>query len=291
MSSPFAARPLAELLTRRLRQWRTMRSLRRRASIDIDPATLAPDARFAFRCNLCGTDNGATLASLDRESLNCAGCRSNVRFRAMAHLVVAETCGMRVPLPELPINKHIRGIGLSDADAYAVPLAAKFDYTNTFFHTEPRLDIARADIERYGGCDFIIASDVFEHVEPPVSRAFANAYRLLRPGGRMIFTVPFTLDDDTVEHFPDLFDWRVEEDQGRWRLTNRTADGRVAQYDDLVFHGGPGTTLEMRVFSRDGLLREFESAGFSRVRIAAEPCLPFGIHWPEPWSVPLVAYR
>jgi prevent-host-death family protein len=27
-----------------------------------------------------------------------------------------------------------------------------------------------------------------------------------------------------------------------------------------------------------------------RVRIADEPWLPFGIHWPEPWSVPLVAY-
>ena len=47
----------------------------------------------------------------------------------------------------------------------------------------------------------------------------------------------------------------------------------------------------MRVFSRDGLMREFASAGFSRVRIAAESYLQFGIHWPEPWSVPLVAYR
>ena len=27
-----------------------------------------------------------------------------------------------------------------------------------------------------------------------------------------------------------------------------------------------------------------------QVRLAAEPYLPFGIHWPEPWSVPFVAY-
>ena len=33
-----------------------------------------------------------------------------------------------------------------------------------------------------------------------------------------------------------------------------------------------------------------DSAGFARVRVASEPYLPFGIHWPEPWSVPLVAY-
>ena len=61
-------------------------------------------------------------------------------------------------------------------------------------------------------------------------------------------------------------------------------------FDHLVFHGGPGSTLEMRIFSRAGLEREFADAGFARVRFAAEPYLPFGIHWPEPFSVPMVAY-
>jgi hypothetical protein len=45
----------------------------------------------------------------------------------------------------------------------------------------------------------------------------------------------------------------------------------------------------MRMFSRDALLRELDRAGFVAVRIADEPYLPFGIHWPEPWSVPIVA--
>jgi SAM-dependent methyltransferase len=292
MFGPFAAaRPLAQRLSHRLRRWRATRRAQRGLLPDIDPATLAPDARFPFRCNLCGTDNSATLATLDRESLNCAGCNSNVRFRAMAHLVVRELFDADIALPDLPANKSIRGIGLSDADAYALPLAAKFDYVNTFFHTEPRLDIANPDFGRYGDCDFIVASDVFEHVTPPVSRAFVNARRLLKSDGKLIFTVPFTLEPHTVEHFPGLHDWSVDADEGRWRLTNRAADGSVTRYEELVFHGGPGSTLEMRVFSRDGLLREFDRAGFSRVRIAAEPCLRFGIHWPEPWSVPLVAYR
>jgi SAM-dependent methyltransferase len=291
---PFtAARPLAQRLTHRLRRWRAAVARRGGAPPDIDPASLAPGARFAFRCNLCGTDNSATLVSLDRESLNCAGCHSNVRFRAMAHLVVRELFDADIALPDLPVNKAIRGIGLSDADAYARPLAAKFDYVNTYFHTQPRLDIAAVDFARHdaGAHDFIVASDVFEHVAPPVLRAFVNARRLLKPGGRLILTVPFTLAPDTVEHFPGLHDWRIDQHEGRWRLTNRCADGRVTRHDDLVFHGGPGTTLEMRVFSRDGLMRDFDRAGFSRVRIAAEPCLRFGIHWPEPWSVPLVAYR
>jgi hypothetical protein len=101
--------------------------------------------------------------------------------------------------------------------------------------------------------------------------------------------VPFSLEGDTQEHYPELGDFRVVEERGAWRLHNRTADGREQTFDNLVFHGGPGTTLEMRLFSRAALRREFDRAGFSDVRVAAEPWLPFGIVWPEPWSVPMVA--
>lgn len=258
--------------------------MRRRRAPALDGATIA------YRCNLCGGANEGTLAALSREALTCAHCVSNVRFRAMAYLVIKELLGRALTLPEVPVRKDIAGIGLSDAETYAKPLAKKFAYENTFYHTEPRLDIANLDEARVGRYDFVIASDVFEHVVPPVSRAFVNARRLLKPAGFFIFTVPFTLERDTREHFPDLHDWSLAEDKGAWTLTNRTRDGREQKFSDLVFHGGPGSTLEMRVFSRAALEREFKDAGFARMRIAAEPYLPFGIHWPEPWSVPIVGY-
>ncbi len=260
------------------------------ADTDTDPARLDPDAPIRFRCNLCGSPNVAPLKSLSRESPSCWRCRSNVRFRSIAHLVVTELLGAPLRLPDVPERRDLCGVGLTDAGAYATPLAARFSYTNTYYHTEPRLDIADVADEHFGRYDFLIASDVFEHVAPPVSRAFANARRMLKPGGRFIFTVPFSLEPATVEHFPDLHDWSMEERDGRRVLVNRTAAGRTQAFDNLVFHGGDGTTLEMRLFSRDALLREFERAGFARVRIAAEPYLPFGIVWPEPWSVPMVAY-
>ena len=103
--------------------------------------------------------------------------------------------------------------------------------------------------------------------------------------------MPFSLDAETVEHFADLYDWHMEPRDGGFRLVNRAADGTVTTHDNLIFHGGPGATLEMRLFSRAALEREFARAGFARLRIADEPYLPFGIYWPEPWSVPMVAYR
>ena len=131
---------------------------------------------------------------------------------------------------------------------------------------------------------------MFEHVTPPVAVAFRNAHALLAAGGVFIFSVPFMFADDTVEHFPDLHDWQIEQRDGRFRVVNRTRDGRVQVFDDPVFHGGPGTTLEMRVFSRAALLRHFAEAGFGTSRIADERCATFGIAWPEPFSVPMVAY-
>ena len=279
------ARLLAQRETLRFLAWRRWRD-----GSGGDPARIRPGARVPFICNLCGTPNAGTLAALSREALTCTHCGSNVRFRAMAYLVTKEVLGSPMLLPDLPEHKEITGVGLSDAINYAAPLAARFSYENTFYHTDPRLDIVDVDASRLGRYDFIIASDVFEHVEPPVARAFANARRMLRPGGKFIFTVPFTLDGDTREHFPELHEWSLAESDGAWTLTNRTREGRVQTFTDLVFHGGPGSTLEMRLFSLKALEREFKDAGFARIRIAAEPYLPFGIHWPEPWSVPMVAY-
>jgi SAM-dependent methyltransferase len=206
------------------------------------------------------------------------------------HLLTTELFGRSMTIPELPLRRDVVGMGLSDAEHYAKRLREKLDYTNTFFHREPRLDIAAAPDDLTGRFDFIIASDVFEHIAPPVSRGFASARRLLKPHGVLIFSVPFSLEPETREHFPELNDYRLIEVGAGWRLENRTADGRMQVFTDLTFHGGPGATLEMRRFSRSGLVREFAAAHFAGVRIADEPCLAYGIVWPEPWSVPMVGY-
>jgi len=243
-----------------------------------------------FRCNICGGACSVPEAALQREVPSCTRCGSTVRTRAIVHLLTTELFGRSMTIRELPRRRDIGGIGLSDSENYAKRLSDRLGYTNTFFHQEPMLDIAAAPEDLTHRFDFIIASDVFEHIAPPVSRAFVNARRLLKPHGVFIFSVPYSLEPETREHFPELNDYRLIEVDGSWRLENRTADGRTQVFTDLIFHGGPGCTLEMRLFSRSGLLREFTTAGFAGVRIADESQPACGIAWPEPWSVPMVAY-
>ncbi|MEP6656350.1 MAG: class I SAM-dependent methyltransferase [Betaproteobacteria bacterium] len=249
----------------------------------------AEDGAIAFVCNLCGTPNTVAPAALSRETPSCHRCASTVRFRAVAHLVCTELLQHDATLTELPVRNDLRGIGLSDDDRYAHALAAHFNYTNTWFDASPQLDIMRLPESMAGQYDFLIASDVFEHVAPPVQIAFINARRLLKPGGVFIFTVPFSLDAESVEHFPELNEFHLEQRNGQWRLHNITRDGRAESFGNLVFHGGPGRTLEMRLFSQAALMEHFASAGFRSWRIASEPCAVHGIAWPEPWSVPIVA--
>ena len=270
---------------------RLLRDARARLGLDEAQRSLEPDrdGRLAFRCNLCNARNRVAPALLSREATSCDNCGSTVRFRSIAHLLVHELLGKDCALTKLRPRRDIRGIVLSDAEAYAKPLARLFDYTNTFFHAPPRLDITDVPQALRGVHDFVIASDVFEHVAPPVDRAFQGARSLLRADGVLILTVPFSLEAETVEHFPDLHDFRIVEVDGERRLHNRTIDGREQAYDGLMFHGGDGATLEMRLFSRDALERGLRKAGFTRVRFADDPCARFGIVWPKPWSVPIVA--
>ncbi len=41
-----------------------------------------------------------------------------------------------------------------------------------------------------GSVDLVLSSDVFEHIPEPYE-AHAEVYRILKPGGRHVFTVPF----------------------------------------------------------------------------------------------------
>jgi SAM-dependent methyltransferase len=225
---------------------------------------------------------------IDRERPSCDRCHSTVRMRAVIHTLSMELFGKSLPLPEFPRRNDLRGLGISDWSGYADTLARKLDYSNTFYHREPFLDLKDVPGAYTGKFDFIICSDVLEHVEPPVNKAIVNLYRMLSPNGVLLLTVPYTLGEGgTLEHFPELHRYTVIYTPFGKFLLNLTRDLRVQGFKDLVFHGGTGSTLEMRVFTRDGLLLALEAAGFSRILIHEDPYPEFGILWKTNWSLPI----
>ena len=79
----------------------------------------------------------------------------------------------------------------------------------------------------------------------------------------MTFSLPYSLEPDTHEHLPELCNYRLVDVDGCWRLENRAVHRRQQLFSALVFHGGPGSSLEMRLFSRNDPIREFADAGFA----------------------------
>ncbi|MDR5881722.1 class I SAM-dependent methyltransferase [Caballeronia sp. LZ032] len=259
------------------------------------PMSDSNQQRIQFACNICGTANEVEKSRLTREEPSCSSCGSTVRMRSIVQVLTTELFGKSLTIDEIwPPRPDIVGIGMSCWDVYVNRLMHKLRYTNTFYHQEPFLDITKIDPSMEGTLDFIVSTDVFEHVAPPVSRAFENARRLLKHNGVFVMSVPFGTGDasqpDTIEWFPNLHDWHLENPDGdKWVLHNTTVDGRHEVFEDLCFHGGPGSTLEMRRFVRHDLIRQLVNAGFNDITFYSKSHFAHGIHWPHNWSVPLAA--
>jgi SAM-dependent methyltransferase len=257
-----------------------------------DQPTEGVEINMDFICNICGTQiMRCPIESIDRETPSCPHCHSSVRMRSIVHLLSTALYGHSMPLPLFPVNLGVVGVGLSDWLGYAEALVTTFNYTNTYYHQPPYLDILAPHGDRASTCDFVISTDVFEHVAPPVSRAFHGVFNLLKPGGYFILTVPFTNEPKTIEHFPELHDYRIIQFGDEYILVNRTVDGRRMLHDKLVFHGGPGTTLEMRIFCRQDLERHLADAGFTDIQFCGDDAPQWGILHREPWSLPILARR
>lgn len=247
------------------------------------------EGTLTYRCNICGRVCKTLVSDLRREQPSCR-CGSTVRTRSIIHILSTELFGQSLALPDFPKRPDLLGWGMSDA-GYSDLLPRKLSYVNTFYHKEPRFDItAPLDPALEDTLDFLISTEVFEHINPPVSVGFENGCRLLKPNGIFIFSVPYTLDRETREHFPDLYKYEVVDLAGpNQLLKNTTRTGQEQMFDKLVFHGGPGATLEMRVFSQAGLMSELKQAGFGTVKIYSEPCWEFGIYWHDNRSLPMAA--
>jgi SAM-dependent methyltransferase len=232
-----------------------------------------------FTCNVCGSNNSLLVSEFHRELAVCRCCGSNARFRGVIRALSLSIFNKSLCLKDFPSNKKIKGIGMSDG-FYAELLSEKFSYENTFYNREPKLDILNSyDIEKFKDLDFVISTDVFEHIFQPINNAFLNVFKMLKKGGCFIFSVPYMNANNSLEHFPELHDFFVTDFKGTQVLINRRRDGKLEIHEDLIFHGGDGATLELRVFGKLELVKLIKEVGFSEVVIHEDPDLSIGYYW------------
>ncbi len=258
-----------------------------------DPAVQPAVELVDYRCNICGKVNLAVpQPSFGREDGSCRFCGSSVRMRSVVHHLAMGLFQAPVVLPEFPSRPELRGVGLSDWEGMAGPLARKLGYQNTFYHQAPQLDIVAPIPPHWRGKNaFVLSSDVLEHVPPPVGRAFLGCFELLQPGGLLVLTVPFGAKPATVEHFPELNVFTIAELGADRVLVNRTRSGALQVFDNLVFHGGPGATLELREFARADVVQHLHAAGFVEVRVHEAGYRPFGILHQHMFGLAITAWR
>jgi len=242
----------------------------------------------AFTCNICGVYN--QVENFATEPASC-GCGSNVRIRALIHLLSMELFGQSLILTEFPKLKGIRGLGMTDKEGYAKILAEKFDYTNTHYDREPRFDFTEFHPKLAGSYDFILSADVLEHIAPPVARALEEVCGLLKPHGFFGITVYCNPSDRMREHFPELHQYRVVPLGDADVLINRRRDGSLEISEDLIFHGGSGATLEMREFGATALAAKLLAAGFREAHFLTENLPSIGVLFDDDVSQPLIARK
>jgi SAM-dependent methyltransferase len=246
-----------------------------------------------YTCNITGKKFDIKKNDRNREGGLAFG--NNCRFRGISYLLTKMLYDEVKILTKVPINKKIKGIGMSDS-SWADICAEKFNYINTYYHMEPKLDIHnKDDVQKYNDLNFIISSDVFEHINPypNLQNAFNNMYDMLKPNGFIVFSVPFIYGDHK-EHYPNLYDYKIiKNNDGEYILVNTTIDGNAEIFDNLVFHGGPGNTLEMRMFTKSSLIKYLCDAGFIDIEFHEpdEDMNKYGIFWENICSLIITARK
>lgn len=227
-------------------------------------------------CNICILPSITVSLEDRREGHICIRCKSNARQRLIQFAIDFVT------KRGVKSKGDFRVIGVSDSEVTSVALSRKFGskYKNYQYHEEPFLDITKPGINLFNSADIVVCSEVLEHVPAPVQPAFDGLAKILKSSGTLIISVPHSQNNSRhIEHFLELRNAELL-DGSKYR--GITVEGKIITYENLVFHGGAGSTLEHRVFSEESLIRELKKAGFKNLKKLGNKKL-LGIDF-EPWS-------
>jgi hypothetical protein len=203
------------------------------------------DTTFAFNSwtvpdelDALWADPSVSLANARRESMFCRSCCSNLRVRRIAEVLLdlygnAE-CGSFAELIEDPAFRDldvaeintIGSLGSLHALLRRLPRLMFSDYRGPERLGELIDGVRNEDMCRFtypdAAFDLILSSDVMEHV-PDFRTALAETRRVLRPGGRHVFTVPVV--------------WTRPATETRARIGD---DGEIVHLMPAMYHGRGG---------------------------------------------------
>lgn len=155
------------------------------------------------RCSVCGSTTRFVRNSwvmprdlartwppefVDRESLFCSTCGSSRRVRRIADVLIRIYGQQATSVAELVEETAFRGLQVAELNSIG--------RMHPFLAALPRLTYAEYPEEDVTALSFpdrtfdlVLTSDTMEHVADPMA-GFREIHRVLRPGGRHVFTVP-----------------------------------------------------------------------------------------------------
>jgi len=185
-----------------------------------------------------------------RERVICPDCGLNNRIRASVQFL-EETLGCKptsaIYMSEqtTPLYHHLRA-------KYANLVGSEYlDDRVGFGEVDAGSGLRNESITKLSfadeSFDFVLSFDVFEHI-PEYHKALQECFRVLKPGGRLLFTVPFRMDNQA-------------------NLIRATIDaaGKVTHLLEPEYHGDPINDAGCLCFYHFGwqLLDELRNCGFT----------------------------
>jgi SAM-dependent methyltransferase len=201
------------------------------------------------RCPACGPTLVVKLAD-DAISVRCARCRASA-----IHMSILQV--LQRLYPDLSGLSAYEMSSRGPLFFYLRARTAKFTYSEFFDDAVPgafRGDIQCQDVQALtydnASFDLCTSTEVFEHV-PDDRKGFSEIRRVLRPGGRFVFTVPLTENAVTVERA--VFE-----------------GGTIRHLLEPEYHGdvirGHGRVLAFRNYGLD-IVARLKASGFREARL------------------------
>jgi SAM-dependent methyltransferase len=197
-----------------------------------------------------------------RENALCMWCKSISRNRHVARCIVEVFAGYSIRcLKDLAKVTSLRIYNMAMGDCFGAvwgrrPHIVCSEYWEGWKSGERREGVLCQDVRSLSfdddSFDLVVSQDVFEHV-PYYGRGFAEVFRVLKPEGYHIFSVPVDPVAPTTSRFA-------------------LQDGRMVAELPVELHGDPmrGETPVVTTFGRD-LLDYLREVGFEASLRTSEP--------------------